>query len=101
MKKNEETAASDAFDDINFVENHRFYSLPRQRLFQAAIAKMKNRLIECDHLAPNEEKRQIHLLNLYLNHSGETIWEEEASVFLKNTIVLTCFDFDLQVKRRG
>ena len=41
-KEIEKRFASDAFKEIQFIENHRFVSLPRQMLLDAIIKNMKN-----------------------------------------------------------
>ena len=40
-KEIDERIASDAFKGIQFIENHRFVSLPRQMLLDAIIKNMK------------------------------------------------------------
>ena len=40
-KKVKDTAAFNTFKDVNFIENHRFPSFPRQKLLEAVIANLK------------------------------------------------------------
>ena len=47
-KEIEERFASDAFKEIQFIENQRFASLPRQMLLHAIIKNMRKRLVADD-----------------------------------------------------
>ena len=49
-KEIDERVASDAFKEIQFIENHRFVSLPRQMLLDAIIKNMKKKLVADDHV---------------------------------------------------
>ena len=65
-KEIDERVASDAFREIQFTENHRFVSLPRQKLLEAIIENMKKRLIADDHVkaTSNEQENFLELFNL-------------------------------------
>lgn len=61
--------ASDAFKDIHLIENHRFVSLPREKLLDVIIENMKKRLMDYDHLTSKNNDQEAdnklyELLNL-------------------------------------
>ena len=65
-KEIDESVASDAFKEIQFIENHRFVSLPRQMLLDAIIKNTKKRLVADDHVKTisTEQENVLELFNL-------------------------------------
>ena len=65
-KEFDKRVVSDAFKEIQFIENHRFASLPRQMLLDAIIKNMKKRLVADDHVKAisTEQENVFELFNL-------------------------------------
>ena len=65
-KEIDERVAFDAFKEIQFIENHRFASLPCQMLLDAIIKNMKKRLVSNDHVKAisTEQENVLELFNL-------------------------------------
>ena len=70
-------AASDAFKDINFIENNKVVSLPRQKLLETVIENMKKRVMNGDSLISknNEQDDKIHGLINFLEPNSWNIEE--------------------------
>ncbi|XP_070800771.1 E3 SUMO-protein ligase KIAA1586-like [Pituophis catenifer annectens] len=49
-RKVEGLITSETFRNINFIENHRFVGLHRERLLQSIIKNLQKRLMDCEHL---------------------------------------------------
>ena len=77
-KEIDERVASDAFKEIQFIENHRFASLPRQMLLDEIIKNMKKRLVADDHVKAisTEQEKVLELFNLL----DQNTWDLEESV---------------------
>ena len=62
----DEKVSSDAFKEIQFIENHRFVCLPRQMSPDAIIKNMKKRLVADDHVKAisTEQENVLELFNL-------------------------------------
>ena len=77
-KEIEKRVASDAFKEIQFIENHRFASLPRQMLLDAIIKNMKKRLVADDHVKAisTEQENVLELFNLL----DQNTWNLEEAV---------------------
>ena len=65
-KEIDERVASDAFKEIQFIENHRFVSLPCEMLPDAIITNMKKRLVADDHVKTisTEQESVLEVFNL-------------------------------------
>ena len=74
-KEIDERVASHAFKEIQFIENHRFVSLPCQMLLDAIIKNMKKRLVADDHVKAisMEQENVLELYNLLDQTPG--IWK--------------------------
>ena len=77
-KEIDERIASDAFKEIQFIENHRSASLPRQMLLDAIIKNMKKRLVADDHVKAisTEQENVLELFNLL----NQNTWNLEEAV---------------------
>ena len=77
-KEIDERVAFDALKNIQFIENHRFASLPRQMLLDAIIKNMKKRLVVDDHVKAisTEQKNVFDLFNLL----DENTWNLEEAI---------------------
>ena len=75
-KEIDERVAFDALKKIQFIENHRFASLPRQMLLDAIIKNMKKRLVADDHVKAisTEQENVLQLFNLLNQTPG--IWKK-------------------------
>ena len=75
-KEIDERVAFAAFKEIQFIENHRFASLPRQMLLDAVIKNMKKRLVADDHVkAISTEQENVLELFDSLDQTPE-IWKK-------------------------
>ena len=76
-KEIDERVASDAFKEIQFIENHRFASLPRQMLLDAIIKNIKKRLVADDHVeAISTEQDNVPEFFILLD---QNIWNLEEA----------------------
>ena len=87
-KEIDERVASDAFKENQFIENHRFASLPRQMLLDAIIKNMKKRLVADDHVIAisTEQENVLELFNLLDQTLG--IWKKPLYRGLQQKIKL-------------
>ena len=77
-KEIDERVASEAFKEIQFIENHRFVCLPRQMLLDAMIKNMKKRLVADDHVKAisTEQENVLELFNLL----DQNTWNLEEAI---------------------
>ena len=77
-KEFDERVVSDAFKEIQFIENHRFASLPRQVLLDAIIKNMKKTLVADDHVKAisTEQENVLKLFNLL----DQNTWNLEEAI---------------------
>ena len=70
--------ASDAFKEIQFIENYRFVSLPCQMLLDAIVKNMKKRLVADDHVKAisTEQENVLELFKLL----DQNTWNLEETV---------------------
>ena len=80
-KEIDERVASDAFKDIQLIEDHRFVSLPREKLLEVLIENMEKRLMDCDDLTSenNDQENDSKLYEL-LNLLEPDTWNIEEVV---------------------
>ena len=74
-----ETISSKEFQRIDFVEDNRYVSLPRQELLNAVISNMRLRLMDCDGISNNiqDKNHKIHELVRIVNPDS---WNVEEAV---------------------
>ena len=77
-KEIDERVAFDALKKIQFIENHRFASLPRQMLLDTIIKNMKKRLVADDHVKAisTEQENVLELFNLL----DQNTWNLEEAI---------------------
>ncbi|XP_013916028.1 PREDICTED: uncharacterized protein KIAA1586-like [Thamnophis sirtalis] len=65
-RKVDELITSETFKNIQFVKNHRFVGLPRERLLENIVMNLKKRRMDCEHLktdcSPFQDRTKLQFL---------------------------------------